>query len=96
MRDSDLAELWLWVIGLIVVGAIFFAMLPKWLKGEEASAVLEAAGYTNVQLDGFRFWECGEDLFGMGFTAAGPSGKPAKGAVCKGIFKGATVRLETN
>jgi len=83
----------LWLVCLMVVAAIFFVMLPKWMRGEEARAVLETAGYTDVKLHGFVFLPCGEDLFGMGFEAKGPTGKPAVGAVCKGIFKGATVRL---
>ena len=69
------------------------SMLPKWLNGDEVTAVLQTSGYTNIQVDGFRFFDCGDDLFGIGFTATGPSGLPAKGAVCRGIFKGATVRL---
>jgi hypothetical protein len=85
-----------WLICLLVVAAVFLAMLPKWMRGDEARAVLQTAGYTDVKLQGFVFLSCGEDLFGMGFQAKGPTGKPAAGAVCKGIFKGATVRLKAD
>lgn len=92
---DDAADLnWkVWLVCLLVVAVIFLMMLPKWNHGDEARRALEAAGYTDVTLQGFVFLPCGEDLFGMGFEATGPTGKPAKGAVCKGIFKGATVRL---
>ena len=85
-----------WLTILLVVAAIFFAMLPKWMRGEEVKSVPETAGYSQIELHGFVFLPCGEDLFGMGFTAKGPTGKDAKGAVCKGIFKGATVRLSVD
>lgn len=61
--------------------------MPHWTRGDEA------AGHTVVLLHGFISLPCGDDLFVMGFEAAGPTVKPAKGAVCKGIFKGATVCL---
>ena len=92
MSDGDKFELWFYVVGGLIVAAIFFAMLPKWMRGDEEMAVLTAAGYTEVKLDGFRFLDC-PDLFGMGFEASGPTGKPAKGAVCRGIFAAASVRL---
>lgn len=92
MSDGEKFELWAWVVGAVIVAAIFFAMLPRWLKGDEERAVLTAAGYTEVKLDGFRFLDC-PDLFGMEFEAKGPSGTPAKGAVCRGIFTGASIRL---
>lgn len=92
MNDSDKFELWFYIVGGLIVAAIFFAMLPKWLKGDEERAVLAAAGYSEVKLDGFRILDC-PDLFGMGFEAKGPSGTPAKGAVCRGIFSGASIRL---
>ena len=84
-----------WLILLALVAVVFFAMLPKWMQGDEVRQVLETSGYSEVQLKGFVFLPCGEDLFGMGFEAKGPTGRLARGAVCKGIFKGATVRLES-
>lgn len=78
------------VIGVVLIA--FLVMLPKWMKGDEERAVLAAAGYTDVKLDGFRFLDC-PDLFGMGFEAKGPTGQPAKGAVCRGIFTGSSIRL---
>lgn len=92
MRDDDLAELRVWIIVTVVVAIVFFAMLPKWMNGDEERSVLASAGYTQVKLDGFRFLDC-PDLFGMGFEAKGPTGQPAKGAVCRGIFAAASIRL---
>ncbi len=94
MNDRDKGELWLYIISTIVVAVIFFTMLPKWMKGDEEKAVLSAAGYTEVKLNGFRFFDC-PDLFGMGFEANGPSGAVAKGAVCRGILTGSSIRLKS-
>jgi len=93
MRDGDTVELWLYGIAAIAVALFFFAKLPTWMKGGEERSVLIAAGYTNIKLKGFRILDC-PDLFGMGFEAKGPNGNPAKGAVCKGIFTGASIRLK--
>lgn len=56
--------------------------------------ILEAEGYTNIQLGGYAFFMCGQDdLFATSFTATGPTGQPVSGAICSGVTKGATVRL---
>lgn len=93
MSSSEKFEMWFYLVGGLIVVAIFVAMLPNWMKGDEERAVLASAGYTEVKLDGFRVLDC-PDLFGMGFEAKGPSGAPAKGAVCRGIFSGASIRLK--
>lgn len=62
---------------------------------ESATTALTGAGYTNIQLTGYRFFGCSEDdLFKTGFTAKGPTGQTVKGVVCGGIFKGSTIRLD--
>lgn len=93
VNNEDKFELRFDLIAVVVVAVIFCTMLPRWLKGDEERAVLSAAGYTEIQLDGFRFLEC-PDLFGMGFKAKGPTGATAKGAVCRGIFTSSSIRLK--
>ncbi len=57
--------------------------------------VLSAAGYTEVQVDGFALRGCVEDdTFQTAFRATGPTGKPVRGVVCAGWLKGSTIRLE--
>lgn len=61
-----------------------------------AHRILEDAGYTNIQMQGYGFFQCSEDdTFADKFTATGPTGKSTSGVVCAGLlFKGATIRLD--
>lgn len=57
--------------------------------------VLSAAGYSDMQVDGYALWGCADDeMFQTAFHALGPSGKPVQGVVCASWLKGATIRLE--
>lgn len=82
---------------LVIVAVLIFAAWAIWPKArpDEARAVLSAQGYTQVEITGSRLFGCGrEDVYRTGFRAVGPTGVPAQGVVCSGIFKGATVRIE--
>lgn len=60
-----------------------------------AHRVLEAAGYSEIRVDGPALWGCADDdTFQTAFRAVGPTGKPVQGVVCAGWLKGATIRLE--
>lgn len=60
-----------------------------------AMRALESAGYTNIELTGYRAFMCGEgDNFATGFSAIGPTGRHTTGAVCSGWLKGATIRTD--
>lgn len=62
---------------------------------DTATKALRGAGYTQVQITGYRFFTCGErDSFHTGFSALGPTGVPVKGTVCSGWLKGATIRMD--
>lgn len=65
-------------------------------KPESAARQLEAAGYTDIQLQGYDWFNCSkDDAFHDKFTAKGPTGKPVSGVVCNGLlFKGGTIRLD--
>lgn len=71
------------------------ALLAGCTQTDDAVRVLESAGYTDVQLDGYDFFNCSkDDFYKTKFRAKGPNGKPVSGVVCAGLlFKGATVRL---
>ena len=65
----------------------------------DARRVLENEGFTNVQTGGYAFFMCdtgkhGSDVYATQFTATGPTGRVVSGAVCKGWFKGSTVRFD--
>lgn len=60
-----------------------------------ARRVLEDSGYTDVRLGGYAFFACSEDdIFRTSFEARGANGRTVRGTVCKGWFKGSTIRLD--
>ena len=58
--------------------------------------VLEAQGFTNIEVKGYSLFGCSkDDTYHTAFEATGPSGKRVSGVVCAGLFfKGATVRFD--
>lgn len=57
--------------------------------------ILEESGYTDITLTGYAFWACSDsDSFSTGFTAKGPTGRRTSGAVCCGLTKNCTIRLD--
>jgi hypothetical protein len=70
-------------------------LLTGCTKPHEAYRVLTTSGYTNIYVGGYSYFMCGrDDWFRTRFTAIGVNGQPVSGAVCGGVFKGYTVRLE--
>jgi hypothetical protein len=60
-----------------------------------AYKALKSAGYTEIEMTGYRILGCSEDdLFHDGFKAIGPTGVPVSGVVCSAVFKGYTIRLD--
>ena len=62
----------------------------------DAKRVLEAAGYTNVQILGYDWLNYSQDdHYHDKFSAIGPTGKPVTGVVCAGLLgKGSTIRID--
>ena len=55
---------------------------------------LEKAGFTDISLGGYSFFECGEDdHFATKFDANNSQGLRVSGTVCCGMLKGCTVRF---
>ena len=64
-------------------------------RPESAAKALEDAGYSDIHLSGYAFFSCErDDTFATRFVAKGPTGRDVSGAVCEGIFKSKTIRLE--
>lgn len=62
---------------------------------DTARRVLAENGYTDIQIGGYAAWSCSEgDDYATEFTATSPVGRPVRGAVCSGWFKGATIRFD--
>lgn len=67
------------------------------IDGNEAGVtrILNATGYQDVRLTGYRMFSCSEDdMFRVGFAATSPTGESISGAVCGGPLKGHTIRLD--
>jgi len=81
------------VLALVV---LIGAVLPHGCTDEDAARkALRGAGYTNIQITGWRPMMAGEgDTFSTGFSAVGPTGQPVTGAVTSGVFKGSTIRTD--
>ncbi len=78
---------WQWAL-LLLLGACA-------ADAERATRVLKGAGYTEIRLNGYPFFSCSDDdQFNVAFTAKGPTGEPAQGAVCCGWMKNCTIRVE--
>lgn len=61
-----------------------------------AKRTLEAQGYTQVEITGYRWFAGGQgDFYKTGFRAKSPNGTEITGAVCRGLwFKGTTIRFD--
>lgn len=66
---------------------------------DEATRVLGAAGYTDIEILGYAPFGCGVTHGNMSgwhtkFRAKGLNGQIVTGAVCSGVAKGATINLD--
>lgn len=81
----------------VVVGwALFFALPWGCTSPKSTVRTLEAAGYKNVEITGWRpFARSKDDWFSTGFRATAPNGTVITGAVTGGLFfKGNTIRTD--
>jgi hypothetical protein len=77
------------IIGLVSV------ILVGCTNGPAATRALQGAGYTDIEITGFRFFGCHEDdFFRTGFKATGSTGKSVTGVVCGGLIKASTIRTD--
>lgn len=75
------------------------AALTACTRPDHAMHVLQAEGYRNITITGYRFFGCdsgknSDDDWHTGFEATGPTGIHVTGVVCEGLFKNATVRID--
>jgi hypothetical protein len=74
--------------------AIFLTGCGALTEPEKTKEILEAQGYSHVEITGYRWVTCGEDTFATGFRAISPAGIKVSGAVCSGWMKGHTIRFD--
>ena len=77
---------------LIVTAALVLTACT--VSPQTATSAAEDMGFTDVKLGGPSFFGCAdEDGFTRTFTAKNAAGRPVQGVICKGLLKGATVRI---
>ncbi len=82
-------------IGIALVAAFPLVAPVACTTPDRAVQTLLAQGYTEVRTTGYAYFDCGQgDLFATAFEATSPSGQRVEGAVCSGLLKGNTVRLD--
>lgn len=78
----------------LILATVLLA-LAACTDNDTATRALQGAGYTDIQLTGYRVTGCSDsDDFATGFEAKGPTGVRVTGVVCSGWLKGATVRTD--
>jgi hypothetical protein len=71
------------------------ASLTACTQPDRAVSALEAAGYSDIQIGGWAAFSCSNsDQYATEFTAKGPTGRVVSGAVCSGVLKGSTIRMD--
>jgi hypothetical protein len=79
------------ILGIMVVIAVSGGLVEP----DKAREVLEANGYTSIEITGWKPLLASEsDTYSTGFKAISPAGKQVSGAVTGGVWKGHTIRLE--
>lgn len=90
-------KLFIYFTGFIITSVLVLIIASGGFVDEYgATKTLEAQGYTNVEITGWRPFAAGEDdTYSTGFRATAPNGDTVTGTVTKGLFfKGSTVRLD--
>lgn len=82
------------VIGVMTIATLFGVLLSGCTDEDRSRQALENSGYTDIQLKGYGWFECGDDdRFHTEFRAKNPAGKMVEGVVCCGYWKGCTIRF---
>ena len=74
--------------------AIWTLIIVSCTSESDAKRILKYDGYENVQITGYRFFDCGkDDSFRTGFIAT-KNGRTIEGVVCGGLLKSSTIRID--
>ena len=94
-----------WQIRLTTYGIILAMVLlfcafiygAGWVFSSPSTATrtLQEAGMDHIQITGYRFFGCDEDVPShTGFSATNPRGQIVTGTVCSGWFRGSTIHYD--
>lgn len=80
----------------IILLFIASCLLVGCTDGDKTRRILSDQGYTDIEITGYKVFECGDDYtFHTGFKAKAPNThKPVSGVVCSGVLKGASIKLD--
>lgn len=83
-------------INRAIVAALFAFGVAGCTDADNATRILEANGFHDIEITGYSWFSCSEkDTQSTGFKAIGPTGIKVEGAVCSDIlFKNSTIRFE--
>ena len=82
-------------IPTLLLIAVLSLSLSACTRPDQATRVLSQAGYTQIEITGWRpFMASDNDTFSTGFEAISPNGSLVTGAVTSGWFKGSTIRVD--
>jgi hypothetical protein len=79
-----------------IVTIVIVVLLASCTNKSATEKALLDAGFHPIEIGGYSFFGCSEDdIYKTKFKAYSPdSSRIVKGCVCKGIFKGNTIRLD--
>lgn len=95
MKHSKAVTAGLLLVLLVLLALLVYALYPR-IDREGAVQALEAQGYTEVVITGWRQmnWICTkDDWYRTGFAAAAPTGQTVTGVVCGGRY-GNTIHVD--
>lgn len=94
-KEINMSDFFKLLFGLIAVVVLVAVLVVPRTDPDGATRVLEAQGYTQIRMTGYRYGMGGEgDIYSTGFEALGPGGRRVSGAVTSGWMKGYTIRLD--
>jgi hypothetical protein len=83
------------IIALVMIPVMFVAYAEGCTDPDRSREILLDSGYTQVEILGHAWLGCGQgDNYATAFKAVTPRGHTVYGAVCCGITKSCTVRLD--
>lgn len=81
------------ILGALV--AVLYGSFPLWATDEDsATRALQAQSFTAIEFDGYRYFDCGHDIYSTAFSATNATGRVITGVVCCGLLKSCTVRTD--
>jgi len=79
---------------IYLIGILLMVLASCTMNQKDATKVLSGQGYKHMEYTGYQWFACSDkDYFNIGFVALGLNGSSVTGVVCRGIWKGKTVRI---